>query len=223
MSKAVHLSYPPENLEDTWRFHRLKKVTEILVKNCCGLLLDIGCNDCSITRFLPKKQFKYIGIDLSRQALQKGKCRQRILSDACNLPFQDNSVDVVSCFEIIEHTQEPHELIQEIAKVLKTKGKLLISTPNQKSLFIKIQNTAHLPRFHDWRYVETHYQTFTPQKLDSLLKKHGFKVVKKIRSIAFPPFKITKKPQVYKVFRLVSKIVPEDSQELLIRLAVKVR
>ena len=149
MSKTVHLSYPPENLEDTWRYHRLKKVTEILVKNCHGLLLDIGCNDCSITRFLPKKQFKYIGTDISRQALAKGKHHERILSDACNLPFQNNSVDVVSCFEIVEHMQEPRELIKEIVKVLKPNGKLLISTPNQQSLFIKIQDVAHLPRFHD--------------------------------------------------------------------------
>jgi len=219
----VHLSYPPENLEDTWRFHRLKKVTETLTKNCHGLLLDIGCNDCQITRFLPKKQFQYIGADLSRQALRKGKGCQRILADACNLPLRDEFVDVISCFEIIEHTQEPHALIREIARTLKPEGKLLISTPNQKSMFIKIQNAAHLPRFHDWRYVETHYQTFMPQKLDSLLKKHGFRIIKKIRSIAFPPFKITKKPRVYRVFRLASKLVPEDSQELLIRLAVKVR
>jgi len=193
MSKTVHLSYPPEKLEDTWRFHRLKKVAEILTKNCHGLLLDIGCNDCSITSFLPKNRFKYLGIDLSRPALQRGKHRQRILSDACNLPFLDQTVDVVSCFEIIEHTQEPDQMMTEIARVLKPNGKLLVSTPNQQSLFIKIQNTAHLPRFHDWRYVETHYQTFTPQKLDSLLKQHGFTITKKIRSIAFPPFRIREK------------------------------
>ena len=223
MSKIVHLAYPPENLEDTWRFHRLKKVAETLAKNCHGQLLDIGCNDCSITQFLPKTQFQYIGIDLSRHALQKGKHNQRILSDACNLSFQDQTVDTVSCFEIIEHLQEPHKIIEEIARVLKPKGNLLISTPNQKSLFIKIQNTAHLPRFHDWKYVETHYQTFNPQILDSLLKKHGFEIVKKVRSIAFPPFKVTKKPNVYKIFRIFSKLVPEDSQELLIRLAVKVK
>jgi 2-polyprenyl-3-methyl-5-hydroxy-6-metoxy-1,4-benzoquinol methylase len=223
MSKTVHLSYPPENLEDAWRFHRLKKVAETLTKNCHGLLLDIGCNDCSITRFLPTERFNYVGVDLSRQALWKGKHHQRILTDACNLPFQDSSVEVVSCFEIIEHTQEPHQLMKEIARVLKPKGKLLISTPNQKSLFIKIQNTAHLPRFHDWRYVETHYQTFTPQKLNSLLQKHGFEVIKKIRLIAFPPFKITKKPHAYKIFRTFSKLVPEDLQELLIRMAVKAK
>jgi 2-polyprenyl-3-methyl-5-hydroxy-6-metoxy-1,4-benzoquinol methylase len=223
MSKIVHLSYPPENLEDVWRFHRLKKVAETLTKNCSGLLLDIGCNDCSITKFLPKNRFKYVGADLSRQALKKGKHHQRILTDACNLPFQDNSIAVVSCFEIIEHTQEPQHLMKEIARILKPKGKLLISTPNQKSLFIKIQNTAHLPRFHDWRYVETHYQTFTPKKLSVLLKNHGFIVTKKIRLIAFPPFKITKKPNAYKIFQLFSKLVPEDSQELLIRLAVKVK
>lgn len=45
MSKIVHLSYPPENLEDTWRFHRLKKVAETLTKNCQGQLLGIGYNN----------------------------------------------------------------------------------------------------------------------------------------------------------------------------------
>ncbi|MEM2103117.1 MAG: class I SAM-dependent methyltransferase [Candidatus Bathyarchaeia archaeon] len=223
MSKIVHLTYPPEKLEDAWRFYRLKKTAEILTKNCHGLLLDIGCNDCLITKFIPKERFSYLGIDLSRQALRKGKPQQRILTDACNLPFPDQCVDTVSCFEIIEHLQEPHQLMREIARVLKPNGKLLVSTPNQQSLFLKIQNTVHLPRFHDWRYVETHYQTFTPQTLDSLLKQYGFVITKKIRSIAFPPFKITKKSNVYKVLRVLSKVVPEDSQELLIRLAMKTK
>jgi ubiquinone/menaquinone biosynthesis C-methylase UbiE len=111
--------------------------------------------------------------------------------------------------------------MREIVRVLKPNGKLLVSTPNQQSLFLKIQKTAHLPHFHDWRYVETHHQTFTPQTLDSLLKQYGFVITKKIRSIAFPPFKITKKPNVYRVLRVLSKAVPEDSQELLIRLAMK--
>lgn len=221
MSKKIHLTYPPETLKDAWRFYRLKKVAEILTKNCHGLLLDIGCNDCLIMKFIPKERFKYLGIDLSRQALRKGRPHQRILTDACNLPFPDKCIDAVSCFEIIEHLQEPHQLMKEITRVLKPNGKLLVSTPNQQSLFLKIQNTVHLPRFHDWRYIETHYQTFTPQTLDSLLRQYGFEITQKIRSIAFPPFKITKKSNVYKVLRVLSKAVPEDSQELLIRLAMK--
>lgn len=185
-----------------------------------GLLLDIGCNDCSITRLLPSS-YEYLGIDLSISAMKEGKHNQRLEGDACSLPLKDNAVDIAVCSEVIEHLEEPHSLLKEIARVLKLKGKLVISTPNRESAFLQLQDSLGMPRFHDWKYVESHFQVFSPREFDDLLKEHGFMVRKKAKSIAFPPFRLTKKSQYYRIFHTLSKVVPEDSQELLIRVAVK--
>ena len=222
MSKTLHLHYPPEYETDIWRHYRLKAIAHCLNSKVLeGLLLDIGCNDCSITRFLPSGCYKYLGVDLSIPALKEGNSHARIQGDACFLPVKGNAVDIVICSEIIEHLEEPHSILREIVRVLKPRGKLVISTPNKESVFLQIQNSLHIPRFHDWKYVESHFQTYSAREFDALLEDYGFIIREKAKSIAFPPFKLTKKPYPFKIFHTLSKAIPEDFQELLIRVAEK--
>ena len=222
MSKTLHLHYPAEYKTDEWRHNRLKVIARCLNSLVLeGLLLDIGCNDCSITRFLPVGDYHYFGIDLSLTALKEGAPHARIQGDACLLPLRDGVVDTVICSEVIEHLEDPNQLIEEIARVLKLQGKLVISTPNRKSVFLQVQKSLHMPKLHDWKYVASHFQAFSPPELDCLLKEHGFTIKKKAKSVAFPPFRFTKKHYPFKILRAISKAIPEDSQELLIRVAVK--
>jgi len=44
------------------------------------------------------------------------------LRDAHNLPFRDNSLDVVLAFELVEHLKEPRRALKEIKRTLKKKG-----------------------------------------------------------------------------------------------------
>jgi len=223
MSKAFHLHYPPEYETDIWRHYRLKTIAQCLSSMVLqGLLLDIGCNDCAITRFLPSDRYEYLGADLSSSALKEGSHQRRILCDACFLPIKTNIIDAVICSEVIEHLEEPHSILEEIVRVLKPKGKLVISTPNKESMFLQIQNSLRIPRLHDWRYVESHFQVYSPKEFDALLEEHGFRIKKKAKSTAFPPFKLAKKQYPFRIFHTLSKAVPEDFQELLIRVAEKV-
>jgi SAM-dependent methyltransferase len=57
--------------------------------------------------------------------------KQIVVSDlADGVPFKDMSFDAVLCIEGIEHLQTPLRLIQEIHRILKDKGFLILSTPN---------------------------------------------------------------------------------------------
>jgi SAM-dependent methyltransferase len=222
MSKVLHLHYPPEYEADIWRRYRLEVIAHCINSAVLeGLLLDIGCNDCSIIRFLSSGCYKYLGVDLSISALKEGKPQERIQGDACFLPIKDSTVDIVICSEIIEHLEQPHSMLEEIARVLKPNGKLVISTPNKESIFLQIQNLLPIPRFHDWKYVESHFQVYSPKEFDALLEKHGFTIREKAKSIAFPPFKFTKRRYPFRIFCTISKAIPEDFQELLIRMAAK--
>jgi len=221
--REIHLNYPPEGMEDVWRLHRLKVVGKnITLRNEC-ILLDIGCNDCAVTNFLGNVNVRYVGFDISKKALKRGKKRQRVLCDACHLPVKDNTADIVICTEVIEHINNPKRLISEIARISKVNSKLLISTPNGESLFSKIQKLLPIKRFHDWRRVKSHFQVYDPIKLSNLLKCYGFKINRKIKSIALPPFKITKNKMVFRIFTLFSRLIPTDMQELLIWIATKAR
>lgn len=49
------------------------------------------------------------------------------------LPFKDDTFDSVTCLEVIEHLASPDNLIFEIARVLKSNGRMILSTPNLAS------------------------------------------------------------------------------------------
>lgn len=58
-----------------------------------------------------------------------------LLMQGPRLPLPDGSVDVVTLFQVLEHTPEPERLLDEVARVLRPGGSALISVRNRHSLF----------------------------------------------------------------------------------------
>lgn len=224
-SQELHLNYPAEGVKDMWRLCRLKKIVEraLLYGKRGSILLDIGCNDCATADFLGKDTFEYVGLDVSREALGKGIGKQRILCDANRLPIKDEAADLAICAEVIEHVDQPGILVGEISRVLNKNARLFISTPNSGGLFSRIQKLIRTKRIHNWCYFEYHLKIYNPCELDRLLRGNGFGITQKMRSIAIPPFNVTKKKRVFQVAGFFSKLVPPDFQELLIWVTVKNR
>jgi ubiquinone/menaquinone biosynthesis C-methylase UbiE len=54
-----------------------------------------------------------------------------VQGDALNLPFKDESFDIVTAFEVIEHLYDPQKALGEIRRILKMDGIALISTPRR--------------------------------------------------------------------------------------------
>jgi SAM-dependent methyltransferase len=52
-----------------------------------------------------------------------------VMASADDLPFEGESFDCVICTEVLEHCAEPHEVMQEIARVLKPGGHVFLTTP----------------------------------------------------------------------------------------------
>jgi SAM-dependent methyltransferase len=50
-------------------------------------------------------------------------------ADACRLPFFDDAFDVIICAEVLEHTRTPELVLNELRRVLKPGGKLLLTAP----------------------------------------------------------------------------------------------
>lgn len=51
------------------------------------------------------------------------------VTDAHDIPLMDNSVDCVICCEVLEHVEDPKQCCNEIARVLKDGGVLILSIP----------------------------------------------------------------------------------------------
>ncbi len=54
--------------------------------------------------------------------------------EAERLPFQDESVDLIICNQILEHTKELFAILHEISRTLKIGGSLIVGVPNVASL-----------------------------------------------------------------------------------------
>ncbi len=93
-----------------------------------GLVLDIGCSEQKLRRYLPKK-CQYVGLDYPKTADEMYETKPTVYGDAQKLAFADNTFDTVSFLEVLEHLPNPQAAIQECYRVLKNDGKLFFSIP----------------------------------------------------------------------------------------------
>lgn len=120
------------------RYVESKRVSVII--NFLGLqeaddrLLEVGCGTGNILENIDSK--KTVGIDLSKYLLQKTQQKNipnlhLVNANAEDLPFKKNSFHKAICSEVIEHVQNPQSLLSEIWRILDSKGRLVISIPNE--------------------------------------------------------------------------------------------
>jgi O-antigen biosynthesis protein len=110
---------------------------------CRGLVkghavLDIACGEGYGSAMLARDAASVIGVDISAEAVSHARQAYSDISnlefrlgDAASIPLPDDSVDVVISFETIEHHDKHQEMIDEIRRVLKPDGLLVISSPNR--------------------------------------------------------------------------------------------
>lgn len=151
----------------------------IVKKYALGKLLDIGCGIGNLYKVLGER-IEYFGIDISKEAIDKARAVYDNDSkfktyNGINIPFDDNYFDTVSSLEVIEHLDKDNHIkhLQEIIRVTKPRGIIIISTPNRnypikfiKKIFFKWNNP-----FHKYEYKRCEFIYF--------LKSHSLKITKK--------------------------------------------
>ena len=98
--------------------------------------LDVGCGSGYGAEVL-RGFATYDGVDLSAESLGNathtfgGADISFHKGDAYSLPFDDASFDVVVCFEMLEHVEQPERVVAEIRRVLTADGIAISSTPDK--------------------------------------------------------------------------------------------
>lgn len=157
-------------------------------------ILDIGCGDGSfIIRF--KKDCEVFGVDISRRAIKiaKGAGIDAYTVDVSyeKLPFEDEYFDIVYMGDVIEHLVNPDFAINEAARVIKSNGFLVLSTPNLASwlnrlllllgmqpLFSEVSTIRNFGRLgRSGSFPVGHLRLFTYDALKEFLTYYRFKIV----------------------------------------------
>lgn len=143
-------------------------------------LLDVGCGGGELLRTMRSFGWESEGVDFDPEAvafaLRNGlKVRMGLLEDQ---KYPDGTFDAVVMSHVIEHVPAPLDLIKEARRVLKREGRLLIATPNVRSL-------GHRWMGRRWPFLDPprHLQVFSPRALKLLTLAAGFDEVRVITEV----------------------------------------
>lgn len=139
--------------------------------------LEVGCGLGYFSEKASRLGAKVTGIDIGEKLVKI--CRKRIpkarfiVASASELPFKENSFDIVLCTEVIEHVADQEKAIKELFRVTKEGGYLVITTPNK--LFKPFFGLLNLIGRRPYRGIE---KWFFPWELKSVLKQSVSRIQK---------------------------------------------
>jgi 2-polyprenyl-3-methyl-5-hydroxy-6-metoxy-1,4-benzoquinol methylase len=171
-------------------------------------ILDVGCGNGVISRSLGQHGFKVKGIDISEKAIEKA----RSLNTSSNVSFEVISAEqlvadghryqAVICSEVLEHLNEPGNLLKVLHESLAENGILIVTVPNGKGPreLLVTRPVIALQKKDNWMWKTlkkikslfgykgttvqsdaddlTHIQFFTKNSLEALAKQNKFRIVK---------------------------------------------
>jgi SAM-dependent methyltransferase len=134
-------------------------------------LLDVGCGKIDFLLYAKKSGFEVSGMDIAdpviKQLMDNHICAYRTFPE-----IQDSAFDMVTGFDVIEHTTNPKQFLTEIRRITKKDGLLLLSTPNSSSL------SARLLGEHWWVFgPEGHYVLFSLIGIRKALEQCGYSIL----------------------------------------------
>lgn len=143
-------------------------------------VLDAACGEGYGSSILAQKAQSVIGLDIDKTSVDWARNKYAKQNNLMylqgsieKLPLEDNSVDVVVSFETIEHVDEEiqKKYLQEIKRVLRPNGFLVMSTPN-KAVYSDKYNYKN--EFHVKEFYKEEFLAFLKNEFANVLLYHQF-------------------------------------------------
>lgn len=149
-------------------------------------ILDIGCYDGTFLSLIKSRENDFFGLDANNWSIEKSlkkgiQVSEYFFNDTDKIPYRDNFFDLVVAGEIIEHIYDTDFFLEEVRRVLKPEGKLILSTPNIASLGRRLLLLLGRDPLTEISPNEAgsvgHIRYFTFKTLKQILEKHKFRIV----------------------------------------------
>ncbi len=141
-----------------------QEIISSLIKDIPGTeMLELGCGTGHWSHFFTQKGFRVTGIDTSEAMLNIAKSKhvdtEFLIADAEDLPFDDASFPVVSSITMLEFVRNREKVMEEIYRVLKKDGWLILGCLNADSVLGKnreqdeVFKLAHFLNMDDLKFM----------------------------------------------------------------------
>jgi SAM-dependent methyltransferase len=160
-----------ENSPQRWGF---RKATLAKYKQS-GALLDLGCSSGSFLEFVRSKSWELYGIEMSADGARTAEARsgaEVFVGNILDAPFQRETFDVITCFDVLEHLYEPRRVMAKVGEWLKPGGIFYVLVPNVDSAEARVFGSY-------WHGLEMprHLFHYTPTSLKFLAESAGLRKV----------------------------------------------
>ncbi len=160
-----------------------------------GRILDIGAGTGDFLLTAKNNGWETVGVEPSDRAkkiaIQKGISFVNEISD-----LQNNSFDVITMWHVLEHVPNLELQIQELKRLLKPTGTLIVAVPNFKSYDAK-----HYKEFWAAFDVPIHFWHFSKKAIQSLFEKVDMKL-EKVLPMKFDSFYVSLLSEKYKTGKM---------------------
>ena len=131
--------------------------------------LDVGCANGLFVDWIRQFGYEVSGIDVASQMIQEARGKG-LDCHCCQANELGSRFDIVSLWDVIEHSLNPRGLLQSVAKAVKSGGSLLLQTP-----CTGIISETFAQSWREYTYPN-HLHLFSQESLFRLLKDYGFMI-----------------------------------------------
>lgn len=150
-------------------------------------LLDVGAGPGYFCRIALDEGWEARGVESSPPAVEAGRREYSIQYLALD-QVHEESMDVITCFHVLEHMEDPAGFLTTLRKKLRPGGVLVVHVPNNEPLTFAIRNilrprgrAAHVRLSHC--YYPEHLTGFSPVSLPRVVTRHGFELIR-VRTVS---------------------------------------
>lgn len=169
------------------KYTLLKKLQLISKFYKTGKILDIGCGTGEFLKTVKDANWDTLGIEPSESARKMAieNYGLDVREEAALKQLKNESFDLITMWHVLEHVPHLNERIEDLKRLLKPKGLIVIAVPNCNSL--DAQKYAQYWAAYD---VPRHLYHFTPKDIESLFKKHEMNLIR-ILPMVFDSFYVS--------------------------------
>lgn len=150
-----------------------------------GTMLDVGSGTGLFLAIAKRRGWETYGIDANIEATDYAREEFGLdlwVGDFADFKLKEERFDVITGWDIIEHSRDPVGLLAAMRHSLAPGGSVVLSTPDQHSILDLIAGTAYrlsggrMTRALEKFYLEQHFLYFTPETLAHACALAGLEV-----------------------------------------------